>query len=121
MQLAVRRHHGIAVVALRGEVLGEDGLKLRSALEHAIDGSERETPSLIVVIDEVRRMDSSALGALVYAQSHARTRGGRMAVVGGTSDIARLLELSQLTAVLERFPDLQSALASLEPSNQGNS
>lgn len=115
MKVRFRRHGEVVIIDLSGEIVGADGHVLRSAFGRAIESHDIGSSSRILAsLDGVVIMDSSALGALVYANTHAEKSNGRFCVTGVNERIAELFALSQLDAVLRQFPDEAAAIQYLE-------
>jgi anti-sigma B factor antagonist len=95
---------GVRTVRLAGE-LDLDGYDLVS---EALERVEREEPrphAVVVDLRELSFMDST--GARVLAEAHRRAQraGFRLAVVPGSGQPARLIEMLRLDAHLEMVPD----------------
>jgi len=88
----VDRREGAVVVSLAGELDLYNAEEVRSAL---LDACAGEPEVLVVDLDEVRFIDSTALGVLIEARSRmADRRGFRLAAPG--LETRRALEVSGL-------------------------
>lgn len=89
---AVDRRDGAVVVSLAGELDLYNAEEVRSAL---LDACTSEPDLLVVDLEEVRFIDSTALGVLIEARSRmADRRGFRLAAPG--LETRRALEVSGL-------------------------
>jgi anti-sigma B factor antagonist len=81
---------GRRVVAVDGELDMTAAPRLRAAIEAAIDAG-----ALTVVIDlnEVTFIDSTAIGVLLAARERIRRSGGSFEVVCGEPNVVRVLEM----------------------------
>ena len=72
-----------------------------------------ETGALNVVVDleAVSFLDSSALGALVGVFRRLRERDGQLRIVQPRTAASRIFELTGLDAVLDLYPDRAAALS----------
>ncbi|MFE4599964.1 STAS domain-containing protein [Kitasatospora indigofera] len=99
-------HEGWAVVVLTGEA----DLYLAPALRECVDALVAEDRARIVVdLEHVEFMDSSALGVIVYGLRRTRTLGGALRLAGPGTQVRRLLELTRLGEAVEVFADAASA------------
>ena len=75
--------------------------------------SSRRPEHCIVVVDleAVTFLDSSALGALVGVLRRLRERDGQLRIVQPRTAAARIFELTGLDAVLDLYPDRAAALS----------
>ena len=87
--------NGRAIVSLRGEIDMSCGPALRAALSAARQGS----PDVIVDLSGVTFMDSTGLHALIGAYHHA-PEGGSLGVVGPTSAVRRVFDITGLSELL---------------------
>ena len=99
----------VHVVTLRGEIDAFTAPSLRGDLRHLVE----ETGALVVVVDleGVTFLDSSALGALVGVFRRLRERNGQLRIVQPRTAAARIFELTGLDAVLDLYPDRAAALS----------
>ena len=88
----VERRDGAVVVSLTGELDLYNAEEVRTAL---LDACAGEPELLVVDLEEVRFLDSTALGVLIEARSRLPARGGfRLAAPG--LEARRALEVSGL-------------------------
>jgi len=102
------REEGDAVrIALAGE------LDLSSALtfdEEVRRAEDRLPHTLVLDLRRLRFMDSTGLRLIMSAQSRARTRGRRFAIVQGSEPIKRLFRLAGVNRRLEIVDDPSAVL-----------
>ena len=101
----VANANGRAIVSVRGEIDMNCGPALRAALSRAQQGS----PDVIVDFSGVSFMDSTGLNALIGAY-HRAPESGSLGVVGATSAVRRVFDitgLSQLLLLEPRSPTWQ--------------
>ncbi|WP_322723608.1 STAS domain-containing protein [Streptomyces spongiae] len=90
-----------AVVVLTGEV----DLFLAPVLRDAVDTLIVEGRARIVLdLEQVYFMDSSALGVLVYGLRRTGATGGTLRLAAPGEQVRRLLELTGLDTAIEIFP-----------------
>ena len=97
------------VVTLQGEIDAFTAPSLREDLRHLVE--ETGAVSVVVDLEAVAFLDSSALGALVGILRRLRERDGQLRVVQPRTAAARIFELTGLDAVLDLYPDRAAALS----------
>ncbi|MCC6946096.1 MAG: STAS domain-containing protein [Thermomicrobiales bacterium] len=108
--LSLSHEAGVAVVAVRGTVDLDTARELRRMLNDAVS-----QPAGRVVLDlsATTFFDSTGLAAIVAAHRRAEQAGGRLVVVNVDAEIARLLAVSGLDALLSLTDDRAAAVAQL--------
>jgi anti-sigma B factor antagonist len=90
------------VLALSGELDLASSPALEQELEHALE--EQDGP-LLIDLRQLDFIDSTGLSVLVKAHQRAEERGRRFGLVGGGSQVRRLLNL---TGLADRLPLAES-------------
>lgn len=97
----------LAVVQASGELDLASVPKLREAIsEHIVEGRRH----LVVDLQAVTYMDSTALGVLVGAAKAVRAAGGALRLVCDNPRVLRLLRITGLDKALAVHPTVESAL-----------
>ena len=109
LELEVNQQAGWQVLTVRGEVDVTTTPRVRAQLISLLsDGKSR----LIVDLEGVCFMDSSGLGALVAGLKLARSRAGELRIVcEGQRSVRKVLEVTGLERVLERYDSVEAAAA----------
>jgi anti-anti-sigma factor len=97
-RVEVRSEGRVALVAVSGELDLASGPELEKVLERRWDPS---TELLVIDLREVEFMDSTGLSIIVKAHQRFTDAGRELALVKGTSQVQRLLDL---TGVANRLP-----------------
>lgn len=106
--LTVEAREGARVVTLSGELDLATAPELRERLHRVLaDGC----PLIVLDLDEVGFLDSSAIGVLVGTRRRARQADGEVALVCTAPRILRVLELTGLDRAFPTYPSLSEALA----------
>jgi anti-sigma B factor antagonist len=109
LELEVESRGGWQVLIVRGEVDVTTTPRVRAQLIALLSDG---TPHLIVDLEGVRFMDSSGLGALVAGLKLARSRSGELRIVCDRQrSVRKVLEVTGLERVLERFDSVDAATA----------
>jgi anti-sigma B factor antagonist len=99
----------VYVVTLRGEIDAFTAPSLRDDLRHLVE--DTGAVSVVVDLEAVAFLDSSALGALVGMLRRLRERDGQLRIVQPRTAAARIFELTGLDAVLDLYSDRAAALS----------
>ena len=109
LELEVNQQAGWQVLTVRGEVDVTTTPRVRAQLISLLSDGK---PRLIVDLEGVRFMDSSGLGALIAGLKLARSRAGELRIVcEGQRSVRKVLEVTGLERVLERYDSVEAAAA----------
>ena len=110
MILHEQKHNDIDVLELSGRFIMADTPEVRNRLNDMIkEGSGK----LIIDLEKVTFIDSSACSVLISAFKNMQIKSGRLVLV--TSPVVQsLIELTRLHTIFEILPNLPSALNALE-------
>jgi anti-anti-sigma factor len=103
---------GVVVLELHGRLVFEDGdQSLREAVDALI-----ATGQLAVLVDlhDVTYMDSAGIGVVVESFVRLSRRGGQCKMLRPSPIVARVLDITQLSTVIQTFDDEAAALASYD-------
>lgn len=91
--IEVSRNGGMVVIALQGEL----DLASAEAFSEQLDGaSSGEASAVVVDLSELEFMDSTGLRSILAAHQRCGEHGRRFAVVPGSRQVARLLEVARV-------------------------
>jgi len=96
-----------AVLSLAGEVDVANAEQVRDAALKLMSGGIKH---LVVDLNAMEYMDSTALGMLVGLQKRMKESGGEVAIAGPKPQIRRLFEITGLTQVFRIYDDAAAAL-----------
>jgi anti-sigma B factor antagonist len=110
MKVDIRNENDVTVITPAGSlVLGPAEDAMNAAISRLItDGRTR----LVIDIGGVKRIDSSGIETLLTACKMARDRGGDAKLARVAPRFQTLLEIAQLTSILEIFPEVADAISS---------
>ena len=107
-----------AVVEIAGKVtIGYDA-EMREAILEATDAGAK---NVLLKMDRVTKIDSSGVGELAAAHQRITDAGGRFLLVGLADRLATPHIYTALINVLERYPNVEEALAALEENSEEES
>ncbi len=99
-----------AVVAVSGAMDYDSTGALYDLLISLIDEGRQH---LMLEMSQVGFCDSSGLNTLLQALRRARARQGSLVLVAPTATLQRVLEITEVDAVLPQYPDVAAALLAL--------
>jgi anti-sigma B factor antagonist len=110
MILHEQKHDDIDILELSGRFIMADTPEVRERLTSLIDEGHGK---LIIDMEKVTFIDSSACAVLVFAFKNMQIKPGRLVLV--TSPVVQsLIELTHLHTIFEILPTLPAALVTLE-------
>ncbi|MET0415262.1 MAG: STAS domain-containing protein [Actinoplanes sp.] len=89
---------------IRVTVAGECDLAVSGRLSEVLTDAVGRSPVVVVDLAGLAFLDSSGMHGLVIAHRAARERGGRLVAVGATGNVATVLELTGVGALLRPQP-----------------
>jgi len=106
-QIELRSEGAITILHLRGQFLGgEETDALQEGLQELADERRR----VIIDMKHVTFVNSSFLGALLAAHTHANRRGTSITITDMKDSIADILALTRMDTVLNVSPSVDDAL-----------
>jgi anti-sigma B factor antagonist len=105
--LAVRDQDGWAVLSVSGEIDMATAPSLRERL-HALLAEDRS--HLVVDLDDVGFLDSTALGVLVGVLKRARTEGGEVRIASTQPRVRKVFEITRLDSAFDLFDSVDEAV-----------
>lgn len=105
--LHTERDADVCTLTLQGEVDVYTAPQLRQELASIIDGG---CSRIVIDLEKVSFIDSSALGVLVGALGRAREKGGSIRIVCTRDNILKLFTITGLDAVFPIFSERASAV-----------
>ncbi len=111
MELTVveRRDDAVSVLALSGDV----DVASAPALRELLDQEVARQDWIVIDLDGVAFMDSTAIGVLVGRMRRARHKGGSLSLVCSVPRLLRIFEITGLGSVFAVYEDLDSAIAAI--------
>lgn len=105
-----RKQNGIDIVELSGRFIMADTVQVRERLNELIAEGDAK---LIIDLEKVTFIDSSACAVLISAYKNIQIKSGRLILV--TSPVVQsLIELTRLHTIFEILPSVSNAIGVLE-------
>ncbi len=112
MQIKEKMEDDVAVITLKGDLLGEpDTTNIRDKVHSLVNDDVKH---VVIDLGGVNYMNSSGLGTLISALTSVRNSGGdlRLARVGGK--VQNLFVMTQLVKVFDTYETVDRALVSFK-------
>ena len=107
----IEHHDGTPVAFLDGDVDAANAARVAEELMAAVSNRTR---ALIVVLSDTRYLDSAGINVLFRLHEQLGTRRQRLGLVlGASSRLRRVLELSGVQTAIPVSEDLEAALAGI--------
>jgi anti-sigma B factor antagonist len=108
LSLETRQEGDYAVVELTGEVDVYTAPKLRECLVELVDEGRHH---LLVDLEKVEFLDSTALGVLVGGLKRVRSHGGSLSLVCTQDRLLKIFRITGLTKVFSIFDSVDAAIS----------
>ena len=105
--LVVREQDGWAVLSVSGEIDMATAPGLRERLHGLL---AEETQKLVVDLDDVGFLDSTALGVLVGALKRARMDDGEVRIACAQPRVLKVFEITRLDSAFDLFDSVEGAV-----------
>jgi anti-anti-sigma factor len=109
-----RGNNDVGIIALSGHVrMGEQVEKMRNDIDANFSSGQTR---MVVSMEGVRSLDSSALGVLVRSLTMAKQRGGTIKLAHVPPSVAQTLQITGIWRLFEVFDNDQKAVDSFSGS-----
>src|SRR3954467_5695123 len=109
MRATVTDHRSdVAVLHLSGELDADTATKLHSTLADLL---EREVPSIVVDLTDLKFCDSVGLSAFITSKQVITACGGWLGFTGANPFLCQLMEFVGLSRYFAIFPEVDDAIA----------
>ncbi|MFY9532106.1 MAG: STAS domain-containing protein [Candidatus Acidiferrales bacterium] len=108
-RVATRQSGAVTIIDLSGSVTHSDAGALHEMLDELIKKGQKR---VLLNLEEVGHLDSSGISALVQAYKSIKNSGGQFKVLHLNRQVQRILEITNLSHVLEDYSDENAALHS---------
>jgi anti-sigma B factor antagonist len=116
LEITGQEHEGIEILHLHGRLtFGQEDLEFRSELHRLVKAGQFR---VALNFADLRQLDTTGLGTLLFALAKLRKAGGSLAVFNIKPAHLELLTATKLESVFEVFHDEQDAIDSFFPDRQ---
>lgn len=112
MQIKEKIEDQVAVLSLKGDILGEpETSKIRDKIHSLVND---EMKHVVIDLSGVNFMNSSGLGSLISALTTMRNAGGDLRLARIGEKVNNLFVITQLVKVFDTYETVERALASFK-------
>jgi anti-sigma B factor antagonist len=111
MEISTRIRDNVAILDIRGEIIGDARFDLNSAIQEQVDS---DVAGLILNLDEVPMMDSVGLGMLVAAYTSLTKKEKKVVLLNVGRSVRYLLVVTKLDQIFEKYDDEDEAIDSFK-------
>ncbi len=111
MKYSTLNEGDVVVFAPEGELDVSNVPDLQKAFEKILRGGHTK---IVIDLDKVTYMDSSALGVLVNGLKEIRKQNGTLKIANLTGNVERIFKLTRLIKFFETYPSIEEAMLSLD-------
>ena len=111
MNMQIRQQNGVSILEPDGKIVGASILGLREVLSPEIE--DHDTPRILINFENVHKIDSSGLGALLDARAMTKRKKGRIGVINVGKNIRNILVVTRIVSEFEHFDNEADAIAAL--------
>ena len=112
MEIIERKMGSVTVIDLKGEVKARGQHNGFQQLVHEL--MEEGQKKFIINLSECRWIDSAGLGELIRSFAHVMRQGGSLKLACAPEKIRNILNITNLTEVIELYDTEEAALRSFE-------
>jgi anti-sigma B factor antagonist len=110
MQLDVRQHNEVSVVAVAGELDAARAPELENAVAKLLSGGRSQ---LVIDLSGTKFVDSSGLATLVRLLKRTRSGGGALGLCGLQPPVRKVFDLTRLDKAFDVYGDASEAVRRL--------
>lgn len=112
MNIKEKMHGDVAVVALRGNLMGEpDTTEVRDKIYNLL---QDDVKKVVLDLGKVKWINSSGLGALIAAMTSVKNKGGDLRLANVTEKVESVFMITQLIKVFKTYETVDRAVASFK-------
>jgi anti-sigma B factor antagonist len=112
MNIKEKMHGDVAVVALKGNLMGEpDTTEVRDKVYSLL---QDDVKKIVLDLSNVKWVNSSGLGTLIAAMTSVKNKGGDLRLANVTEKLESLFMITQLIKVFKTYENIDRAVASYQ-------
>ena len=110
MNIKEKMHGDVAVVALKGNLMGEpDSTEVREKIYSLL---QDDVKKIVLDLGKVKWINSSGLGALIAAMTSVKNKNGELRLANITKKVESIFMITQLIKVFKTYETVDRAVAS---------
>ncbi|MFQ5676442.1 MAG: STAS domain-containing protein [bacterium] len=112
MQIKEQRHGDVAVIALKGKLMG--GPETIAVHDKVKELAENNVGKVVIDLGKVKWMNSSGLGTLIGSMTTLKNSGGELKLANVTEKVQSLFMITKLVTIFETHDDVEAAVNSFK-------
>ena len=121
MQINLRHKGSITILDIEGKIIGVDALALKAVIDEQIQTANSQTEhngrlNLILNMERIQMMDSSALGVLVVSYTSIQRNQGRVVLLNLGGSVRSLIVMAKLMTIFDCYNSEAEAIAGIMKS-----
>ena len=104
-------HNNVPVLRIDGKIIGGAANELKREMDKQI---EQGRGGLVLDMEKVPLLDSSALGIIIATLQLLKTRDGKLVLLKPQHSVVNVLQVTRLNTILEVYSDEESATSALD-------
>lgn len=112
MQIKEQRHGDVAVIALKGKLMG--GPETIAVHDKVKELTENKVGKVVIDLGKVKWMNSSGLGMLIGSMTTLKNSGGELRLANVTEKVQSLFMITKLVTIFETHDDVETAVNSFK-------
>lgn len=108
MNIDVREHEGVAVLGVKGNLMG--GPETISLHEKVKELIEQDKKKIVIDLSHVKWMNSSGLGTIMGCLTSLKNAQGDLKLCGVTEKVKSLFMITKLITLFETYATQQEAI-----------
>ena len=113
MKVDICKKRGVTILNIEGKIRGAESMSLQDTIAGKIAAAVDRETKLILNVGKADIVDSAGLGAIVFANTVAREKGGRVALLN-VGRLKNLIAMAKLMMVFAHYNSETEALASFQ-------
>ncbi len=110
MEITSEKIGAILKMAVRGRLVVSCAEEFKNAMTEAIEANQ----NIVLNLEEMSYIDSSGLGALVFAQQKLSDKGGELKLAALQAKPRIVFDITKVYRIFEIFDDVKAAVESFE-------
>ena len=116
LNITERHNQNVTVLDLAGNIrMGEDTIKLRTALRILVKEGER---NILLNLADISQIDSSGLGEMVSGYVSVRKSGGELKLLHLTDRVREIMIITKLVTIFESYENEAEAINSFQITSE---
>ena len=109
----VKKHGDVAIVTVDAALSAGDREQIEALKQVCMDLQAQGSVHIVLDMSELEHAPSLVLGSIIVLQKRIRTCDGELAILRPTERLQRILEITQMDALIRIYTDEEEAIRAL--------